>query len=98
VFLKYRFVHAHLAAPPDLATGQPMLLEVYATLQSVDGIALDSPAGQAWQQQQQVAFTRQIMESPTTFPSIQGSAFVVRIEAAVYTNVKSVGAGMPYYM
>lgn len=98
VFLKYRFVHANLPAPPDLTTGQPMSLEVYATLQSVDGIALDSPAGQAWEAQQRISFTRQLMESANTFPSVQGSAFVVRIDAAVYTNVKNVGAGMPVYM
>lgn len=47
-FAKYQLVHTSLAAPPDLATGQAMALEIYGQLWSVDGMLLNTPEGRAW--------------------------------------------------
>jgi hypothetical protein len=97
-FSKYQLVHATLAAPPDLATGQTMSLEIFGQLWWVDGVPMDTPAGQAWKERQVEAFCNALAEEPRRLATPSDSTFVVRLEAATYANVQFPGVGVPFYM
>lgn len=97
-FRKYQLVHVSLAAPPDLATGQPMSLELYGRLQSVDGLRLDSPAGRAWSERRIDTFLQAQGRNPSEMPPVEGTNFFIELVAATYANVQFPGAGVPFYM
>jgi hypothetical protein len=97
-FRKHQLVHVSLAAPPDLATGQPMSLELYGRLQLVDGLHLDSEAGRAWSERRIDAYCEAQSRTPGELPPVEGSEFFMALEAATYSNVQFPGVGVPFYM
>jgi len=83
---------------PDLATGQPMSLELYGRLQFVDGLHLDSEAGRAWSERRIDAYCEAQSRTPGELPPVEGSEFFMALEAATYSNVQFPGVGVPFYM
>jgi hypothetical protein len=94
---KVFLIHKVLPAPRDEATGEPMFLEVCATLQSVDGESLDSPAGQQWVDRQRSAFREGINLQPLRIATWAGSRFGMKVVAANYANIRYPGVGVPFY-
>jgi len=94
---KVFLIHEVLPAPPDEATGEPMFLEVCATLQSVDGEPLDSPTGQAWADRQRIAFREGMSSQPPRIAPWAGSRFGMKVVAANYANIRNPGVGVPFY-
>ena len=97
VLAKVFLMHAALPAPPDEATGELMFLEICATLQSVDGETLDSPAGQEWVDRQRIAFREGMNSQPPRIAPWAGSRFGMKVVAANYANIRYPGVGVPFY-
>lgn len=87
---KYGMLHSSLSAPPDLATGEPMALELYADLVEVDGLRTGTAAFEHWQ-----ALARKALADGTTLSWDTATAVVGQ---ATYANIAYPGVGVPFYM
>jgi len=91
-FRKYFLMHAIFPAPKDESTGQPMALEIYGDLISMDGMALNSEAGRAWRTQQIMHRMENYLDTEVT------GSMVIEIHAASYANIMFPGVCVSFYM
>jgi hypothetical protein len=94
-FRKYFIVHGSVPAPPDMLTCQPMALEIYCELASIDNVQLDSQPGSEWIETRRAALSRaQHFDLP--MPEMTGK-MVIAVKKATYANVMYPGIGVPLY-
>lgn len=94
-FQKYYIVHFDIPAPPDELTQQPMGLEIYAKLATVDGNPLDSEAGRAWMDERYL-LRMKAERAEQEWPELTGN-FEVVVKTATYSNIRYPGVGVPLY-
>lgn len=89
-FRKYLIIHDSLAAPIDTLTKQPMAIELCGRVIEINGIDLDSEAGDQWW-----------FKNKTTNDSLNEEKIgnmVIKIQAATYANVMHPGVNVPFYL
>lgn len=86
---KYQIIHHSLPAPFDTLTRQPMALEIYGRVVKIDGIDMESEAGDEW--------TRKRLGEDNLSKELKGN-IVIKIKSATYTNVAYPGVNVPFYL
>jgi hypothetical protein len=86
-FLKYGILHNSLPAPPNLATGEAMAIEVYGTANTAMDVGSDEWVA-AWN------------AARASGSEVLGARFPTRVvvHVATYSNVRYPGVGVPFYM
>jgi hypothetical protein len=86
-FLRYGILHSSLPAPPNLATGEAMAIEVYGTADTAMEIGSEEWVA-AWN------------AASATGAEVLGVRFPTRVvvHVATYSNVRYPGVGVPFYM
>jgi hypothetical protein len=96
--LKYLVLHDSIPAPMDVSTGQPMAIEFYGDVRSIEGVPLDSDEGRQWLAAHRQLY-RSLQDSPVARMKILDAVRIeVRIEVATYANVMYTSVGVPFYM
>jgi hypothetical protein len=87
---KCGFVHTSVSAPPDEETGQPMAVEVFATVTRLGGRPLNPGIGwiDDWRSRQGEDYLNVEVVASMEF----------ELEVATYANVSNPSVGVPFYM
>jgi hypothetical protein len=83
---KYGIIHEVVPAPPDEATGEDMVLELFGRLESLSG----EPVGRDW-------YRRRWPEHPPDDDAEIG-ALAFRLARGTYANTNVPGVGIPFYL
>lgn len=92
---KYALVVSHLPAPPDLATGQAMGLDVALRITHLNGHPIQSPPGQALKARV-YALDAEVGDVAVYQGWLDGIQLAVT--QLTYTNMRGTGIHLPWYM
>lgn len=93
---KYLLFHTSISAPVDLATQQPMALEIYGTVVGVNDLRRGTPEWKPWMTEWRQSYRTMIRTNPEqiTLPE----RLTLEIHAATYANLWYSSVNVPLYL
>ncbi|MCB0063713.1 MAG: hypothetical protein KDE19_16435 [Caldilineaceae bacterium] len=93
---KYLLFHTSLPAPVDLATQQPMALEIYGTVVGVNDLQRGTPEWKPWMLEWRQYYRTMIRSNPEMISLPE--RLTLEIHAATYANLWYSSVNVPLYL